>query len=94
MMENPEQVDDDVTERHDTGSAAQHWARVVLDVTGNGYHGYAGDWAKLLVQFAFKCDRVNRARLAQAFPAPIAMVNLYSEVSLELVVEAAGGHHG
>lgn len=81
------------THRTPTGSAEEHWARVVLDVTGNGYSGYAGDWARQLVQFAFKCDRINRARLALVFPAPVAMVNLYSEVSLELVVEAAGGHH-
>lgn len=80
-------------ERTPTSDPDEHWARVVLDVTGNGYRGYAGDWAAQLVQFAFKCDRQNRARLALAFPAPVAMVNLYSEVSLQLVIEAAGGHH-
>jgi hypothetical protein len=66
-------------------AATAHEARVVLNVTGYDYAGYAGDWARLLCQFAFKCDRHNRALLRLSFPAMVDAVDLFQNVSLEAV---------
>lgn len=55
-------------------------ARCVLDVRGeSAYRGYAGEWARLLVTFAFTCDQQNRAFLAASFPEWVAAVWLYEQ---------------
>lgn len=66
-------------------AATSHEARVVLDITGAGYSGYAGDWARLLCQFAFKCDRQNRAKLRLSFPAMVDAVDMFENHSLDVV---------
>ncbi len=66
-------------------AATAHEARVVLDVAGYGYPGYAGDWARLLCQLAFKCDRQNRAKLRLSFPAMVDAVDMFANHSLDAV---------
>lgn len=72
----------------------QHWARVISDVLGDEkYKGYADDWARLLVEFALKCDEHNLNLFTMSFPIPCMLIWLWRRDEKKLEMTANGNVH-
>lgn len=72
----------------------QYWARVISDVLGDEkYKGYASDWARLLVEFALKCDEHNLDLLTGSFPIPCMLIWIWRRDEKRLEIAANGNVH-